>query len=401
MSGAYRYKGLRPDGRTVEGQITASSEQDAVTQLASQRIHAFEVVPDTANRRRFVRRKAGARDRVRVLRQLSMLVRAGAPLLTCFDSLLEDEPCLEIHDKLRSIRSDLRGGGRLSLALSRHFPDLPDYAPRLVELGEATGSLAERLAEVSGQMERDLAAAEELRNALAYPAFLAFAGVGAVLFIFMVVVPRFSALLSEARGEIPLVSRIVLSIGQAVSEHSVLVLAGLALLVVAGIRIVSLSSTRQALVGVAFRTPVLGRFLNASDTARWARVTGTALAAGASLLDALTLAERGVMSARRREGLAEARRAVRSGEPLEAALRANTDMVAMTLNLIRTGRLSGAMADMLLFVAESGEQQARNLSKRLTSLAEPLAIAFIASIIGLIVVSLVLAMSSLYSFDIN
>jgi type II secretory pathway component PulF len=401
MSEAYRYKGLRLDGRLVEGRITASSEQDAVAQLTSQRIQAFEVQPDTANRRRFARRKASPRDRVRVLRQLSMLVRAGAPLLTCFDSLLEDEPCLEIHDRLKAVRSDLRGGGRLSLAFSRHFVDLPDYAPRLVELGEATGSLAERLAEVSGQMERDLAAAEELRNALAYPAFLAFAGLGAVLFIFMVVVPRFSALLSDARGEIPLVSRIVLNIGQTVSEHSILVLVGLGLTVLAGVRLASMASTREALIRIAFRTPIIGRFLDASDTARWARVTGTALAAGASLLDALTLAERGVISISRREGLAEVRRAVRSGDPVEAALRAHTDMDAMTLNLIRTGRLSGAMADMLLFVAESGEQQARNLSKRLTSLAEPLAIAFIASIIGLVVVSLVLAMSSLYSFDIN
>jgi general secretion pathway protein F len=73
----------------------------------------------------------------------------------------------------------------------------------------------------------------------------------------------------------------------------------------------------------------------------------------------------------------------------------------MTLNLVRTGRLSGALDEMLIFVAEAGEQEARNLAKRLTSLAEPLAIAFIASIIGLIVISLVLAMSSLYSFQIN
>ena len=55
---------------------------------------------------------------------------------------------------------------------------------------------------------------------------------------------------------------------------------------------------------------------------------------------------------------------------------------------------------MLIFVAEAGEQDAKNLAKRLTALAEPMAIAFIASIIGLIVISLVLAMSSLYSFDV-
>ena len=86
---------------------------------------------------------------------------------------------------------------------------------------------------------------------------------------------------------------------------------------------------------------------------------------------------------------------------LEQALRAHTDMDAMIINLVRTGRLSGDIATMLLFVAETGEVEARNLAKRLTALAEPLAIAIISGVIGLVVVSLVLAMSSLYDFPIG
>ena len=85
----------------------------------------------------------------------------------------------------------------------------------------------------------------------------------------------------------------------------------------------------------------------------------------------------------------------------EQALRAHTDIDTMTINLVRTGRISGDLPGMLLFVAETGDARARNLSKRLTALAEPLAVAFLAGIIGLVVVSLVLAMSSLYDFPIE
>ncbi|BDX00695.1 type II secretion system F family protein [Maricaulis maris] len=397
---SFLYKGLKRDGASVEGRISAGDADDAVSQLRAQGILAYEIGLVDGEGRRYDRKSARPKDRHRFIRQLATLLRAGSPLLATFDALLEEEPCRELSEQMRAIRTDLRGGGRLSNALARHMPTLPDYAPRLVELGEATGSLDTRLNEVASQMERDLTSAEEVRNALAYPGFLAVAGTGAVIFIFMFVVPRFSALLENAESEIPAISRIVLGIGEFFNANVPLVLGGAALLALGAVQIWRAPATRRAATAVAFRLPVLGRFLEASDTARWARVTGTALAAGAALIDALALAERGVLSPRRREGLEQARRAVRSGEMLETALRAHTNTDAMTLNLVRTGRLSGALAEMLLFVAEAGEQESRNLAKRLTSLAEPLAIAFIASVIGLIVISLVLAMSSLYSIDI-
>ena len=398
---SFSYKGLKRDGAPVEGRISAADDAEAISQLRTQGILAYEVRSADGEGQRFDRRRARPKDRHRFIRQLATLLKAGSPLLAAFDSLLEEEPCRELSEQMRLIRSDLRGGGRLSGALSRHMPVLPDYAPRLVELGEATGSLDVRLNEVASQMERDLASVEEVRNALAYPAFLAVAGVGAVIFIFMFVVPRFSALLDNAQADIPAISRVVLGIGQFFNANAPLVIGGAVLLVVLLVQAWRAPATRRALTVLAFRMPVLGRFLESSDTARWARVTGTALSAGAGLIDALALAERGVLSPRRREGLEQVRRAVRSGEALETALRAHTTTDAMTLNLVRTGRLSGALDEMLIFVAEAGEQEARNLAKRLTSLAEPLAIAFIASIIGLIVISLVLAMSSLYSFQIN
>lgn len=399
MSLMFRYKGFRADGSEVEGRISASDEADALNQLGAQRITPFELKSGEAARR-FERVKARPVDRARFLRQLAMLARAGTPLLACFDSLIEDEPCREISEQARLMRADLRAGERLSGALSERMTGLPDYVPRLIELGEATGSLPARLTEISAQLEADRAAAEEIRNALAYPSFLAIAGAGAVLFIFTAVVPRFSALLADSRGEIPALSRFVLTIGEFAGANVLTILISLAGLVLIATRLLAVPAAQRQLLMLAFSIPLLGRFLSAADTARWARISGTALAAGAGLIDALILAERAVRSPRRQAGLAEVRRAVRSGAALEQALREHTDMDAMTINLVRTGRLSGDLAALLLFVAETGEGETRNLAKRLTALAEPLAIAFIAGVIGVVVIALVLAMSSLYDFPI-
>lgn len=396
----FLYKGLKSDGAQVEGRISAEDSDEAVIKLQAEGIMAFDVGASDQDSRRFVRKRAGPKDRQRFMRQLAMLLKAGSPLLASFDSLVEEEPCRELHEQIGAIRAEIRNGERLSSGISKHMPALPDYASRLIELGEATGSLPARLSEVAAQLDRDRASLEEVRNALAYPAFLAVAGIGAVLFIFMFVVPRFSALLEGGDADIPAISRGVLSLGAFFNANAWLVLIVLAGLVLAAIQSARSRKIRKVIVTAAFQAPVVGRFLDTSDTARWARVCGTALTAGAGLMDALALAEKGVLSPKRRDGLTQVRRAVRSGEALETALRAHTKTDAMTINLVRTGRLSGDLAGMLIFVAEAGEQDAHNLAKRMTALAEPLAIGFIASIIGLIVISLVLAMSSLYSFDI-
>ncbi|MEO1039971.1 MAG: type II secretion system F family protein [Pseudomonadota bacterium] len=394
---AFVYKGLNADGATVEGRISASDRIDAQRQLEAQTIAPFELRESRATDRVYARRKARPRDRQRFMRQLAVLLRAGTPLLSAFEVMESEEPCRDLAQSASAVRRDLRSGARLSGALRSHLgAGFPEYAPRLVELGETTGDLPKAFNDIASQMEAELKSATEVRNALAYPSFLAVAGLVAVTFIFLFVVPRFAALLGEDRSDLPAFSRWVIETGVFLRAHLMqtgAVAAGLVVAVILGSRNPGLrGAVEQALMSA----PVIGRFLKASETARWARICGTALSGGAPLLDALSLAEAAVRSNRRRQGLIEARRAIRSGDALDEALKRFGEFDAMTINLIKTGRISASLDEMLLFVAETHEAEAQSLAKQLTSLAEPIAIAFIAIVVGVIVVSLVMAMTSLY-----
>lgn len=390
------YRGLNAEGVEVDGRLTASDEVDALRQLEAQAISPFKLDLATIEDRKFDRNKARPQDRFRFMRQLSVLLRAGTPLLDAFDALTSEEPCRDLANQSSQVRRALRSGTRLSDAMREGFADLPDYGPRLIELGEATGKLPKALADISSQMEADLKAKAEIRNALAYPSFLAVAGFAAVMFIFMFVVPRFAALLGDDRSNLPGFSRWVIETGVYMRENYIqvgLIALGLVFVVLALSRN---SAFKKSFSDFLHRMPVVGSFLSASEIARWSRACGTALDGGATLIDSLILAEQAVESSRRKQGLVEARRAIRAGEPIDQALKTYADFDAMTVNLIRTGRASASLDEMMLFVADMYEEEARNRAKRLTSLAEPLAILFIASVVGMIVVSLVMAMSSLY-----
>lgn len=390
------YKGLKAGSGEVEGRISAADEVDALRQLEAQSISAFQIREARLADRRYDRNKARPQDRFRFMRQLAMLLRAGSPLLSAFETIGGDEPCRELAETADEIRRALRSGTRLSVAMKQSLRGFPDYVPRLVELGEATGDLPRALNDIAGQMEQDLRAAAEVRNALAYPSFLAVMGVVAVLFIFLFVVPRFATLLGDDRSQLPGFSRVVIETGVWLRAHMVEAGIGLAGLIGGGYMLSQNAGFRTGLREFLFRMPVIGSFLKASEIARWARISGTALSGGAPLLEALALAEASLTSVRWQQALAEVRRAIRSGEPIEDALRAYTDFDSMTINLVKTGRAAASLDEMLLFVAEMYETETKDRAKRLTSLAEPLAVLFIASVVGAIVVSLVMAMTSLY-----
>ncbi|WBQ12781.1 type II secretion system F family protein [Hyphomonadaceae bacterium BL14] len=396
----FRYRALDATGATVEGRVAAEDSIEAQRQLEAQSVAPFELSEVRAGERKFSRNKARSADRQRFIRQLAVLIRAGTALLPAIDSLIADETCRELAIEGENIRRDLRSGARLSEAMARHMPRLPPYASRLVELGETTGQQAKALTDIAAQMEQDLKAAAEVRNALAYPAFLAVAGVAAITFIFMFVVPRFAALIGDDRSAMPAFSRWLIETSLLLRDNIGMVMALIVALVVGVMFLARNKASRAAGYRVMERLPVISGFLLAADTARWARITGTALSGGSGLVEALQLAESAVASQTRRLGLQEARRAIRSGEPIDVALRTHTDFDSMSLNLIKTGRTSASLNEMLLFLAGIHEDEARNRAKRVTALAEPLAIVFIAGVIGAIVVGLVLAMTSMYDIAI-
>lgn len=394
----YRYRALNEAGSPVRGRLEAADEDEAYARLKRQQLSPFEIRPLSGGARlNLFSRKLSQRLTIRFVRQLSTLLSAGLPLLEAFDSLARSRASDELSRRARAIRKRLRGGGRLSSALEEVFPELPVYVVRLAELGEATGRVAPSLADAAARLEHEARMKAEIRSALAYPAFLVTIGSLIILLMFVFVVPRFDAMIEGHRDQVPLVSQMVIGFGTWFQEHWSLILIGFA----GGLVAIATLGRRFALPArmsaALVHLPVLGRLIVDTEISRWARTVAIALRNGASMLDALMLGESASSLVPMRAELRLVRKAVRAGQPLDEALaRSHFGFGEDVLDLIRTGRNSGTMPDMLLFVSEMHEAEAHERSKRLTSLIEPLTILFISAIVALIVISVVLAMTSIY-----
>ncbi|MEO1014868.1 MAG: type II secretion system F family protein [Pseudomonadota bacterium] len=397
----YRYRAYDASGADVVGAVDATSRSEAMAQLAEKDLTPYSISLQAPRGRKWrVRKNLTNRDLARYLRQLATLLSANVTALEAFTTLSRGRADPRIAERNRKILGELRAGKRLSAAMEAHLGEMPDYVFRLAELGEATGGLGKALSDAADRMEFGEQIRSEVRTALTYPFFLL--GVGAVIvsMMFLFVVPRFATMMGDDLSSAPAISQFVIGLGLGFRANWPLVLAGLVGATAGGIALLRRPEIRLAADRFMRQAPVAGDFLRASDLAAWCRTVGIAVENKAHLIDALKLGESGATSPSFRTELQRARSNVRAGRSLEEALaEADPDFDPMVLDLIRTGRSSGALGQMLLFSAGLFEKDAREKTRQLTALAEPAAIVSIALVVAAVVISIVLAMTSLYNVE--
>lgn len=395
----FRFKALNQSGDPVEGQQMADSEEVAYERLRSRGLHPVSITPARAERAVAKRGKVSRKALSRTMRQLATLLTAGVPLLESLDNLRRGDSDGQLSQRFKALSQHLRQGGRFSQGFKEHFPELPDYVFSLAALGESTGQLPKTLSDAADRMASDDALASELRAALTYPIILASVGGAIVLGMFIFVIPRFGALVDRSGAELPAMSAIVIGGGMWMQKNWPIAI-GVSAALVALLRMLAASHGR-ALRRLAEQLPISGALFRRVDLESWTRTLGIALANGSQLLAALDLASGAVQSRAFAGQLQGVRRDVRAGSQLDEAFEANVSGAdPMLLDLMMTGRKSGTLDKMLIFAADTYRSDISSLSKRLTAIAEPAAILLISGVVGTLVVAIVLAMTSLYNFDI-
>ncbi len=401
---AFNYEAVDHAGRALVGQITADSRKDALRTLLSRGITPTSVEHlrphSSGSSGVFFRRNPKDQDYILLVKQLALLLNAGVPLITAVDTLKAQSPHPAFSTSCESLAKALRSGAPFSSSLEKAFPKLPTYVHRLCAAGESIGELGPALTDASQQMEYELRVKQDIKNALTYPAILVAAGAGAVIFIFLVVVPRFSAMLASSGGDLPLLSKIVLSTGMALSENKATLLLAIVLVCTGGIWLARQPTFRDSLRQTLFSVPLLGTWLKEAELAKWSSMLGTLLRNGVDLIKALEFSQATVTVRSLRSRLELIEKLVRSGRSLSSAMDEQDTFSDTALSLVQVGEESGELASMLRSLATLYEDSGRQRMKRFLLILEPAAIILIGIVIGGIVTAIMLAITSINQVNI-
>ncbi|TWT18634.1 type II secretion system F family protein [Luteimonas marina] len=394
----YAYKAFNADGGVLDGEISAQSEREAARNLERRGLSVVSLAemggpaaPGIGHRLR-ERRMRGS-DLILALHELSTLLGSGVGLAEAVSAQTRSAHHPRLLAAFESMSAALRQGQSFSQALAATGLPLPEYVGTLVRSGEKAGQLGRALQDAVAQMEYDQGVRNEIRQSLTYPAVLVAAGLGAIVLMFTFVVPKFATLLQRAE-DLPWLGWAVLSTGMLAREYWWLLLLGLAAVAVMAWRALRDPAARARAYEHMEHLPVIGTWRVESETAGWARILATLLGNRVPLLDALSLAQAGVRAPGRRARLEEVSRNVRAGATLADSLEEQATLTATGYNLIRVGERSGELPAMLQSLARLCEESGRRRMKQFLALLEPVAILVIGSVIGLIMIGIILAITS-------
>jgi len=376
----FQLKAISPDGRVESLALQAADEAGARRQVEGRGYTVLQV--------RGWQGFAIGRERFPVIlfsQELVALLDAGLPLLEAIETLAEKERTAAVKNALDQVAATLREGRPFSSALEKLGELFPPLYIATVRAAERTSDLQPALTRYVAYQAQVDALKRRVIHASIYPALLI--GVGALvgLFLLLYVVPRFSLIYEERAVDLPLLSRLLLSWGQFVEHHGLLVVLGLLMLAGLAIWAVRLPTVRAGLQNSLWRLPGAGERMKLYQLARFYRTIGMLLRGGMPVVAALQLGAE-LLHPALRGRLQTATRAIREGRPVSESMEANGLTTPVALRLLAVGEHGGDMGAMMERIAAFHDDEMARWVDWLTRLIEPLLMAAIGLVIGAIVI---------------
>jgi general secretion pathway protein F len=388
----YRFEAVSRDGEMFSGLVDAVGEREALRQIEAQGASALSIDSvDDAPRGRGGRLRS--QDVVQALDEFCTLLESEIGVAEAIDALLQADYHRDILAFFTHVNLRVQSGENLSGAFRSATLELPDVVLQLVETGEATGELADCLREAVAQLQYAQRVQREFRNALTYPAILVLSGIGAIALIFVFVVPRFASLLRGA-DDMPWLASAVINGGMWFNDNWYFILAAVAVVTVAITIQLRDAAFRRRLLNGAANLPLIGTWLNERDIGNWSSCMAALLNNRVELVLAMKISLETVQLDSRKQRLQRVDQAVRGGESLAAALEDNRVLQATAYNLVRVGEKTGRLPKMMRSVATICEENRKNRTAQLLALIEPVAILVIGLVIGVLILGVILAITS-------
>lgn len=333
------------------------------------------------------------KDILRFTAELSVLLRAGLPLDRAIKVQIDSAAPGGMRDFLSQLLESLKGGKALSVGLETRVDVFDHFYINMVRSGEASGSLATVLAELAAYLERTRAIRASVVSALIYPAILAAVAVISIFVMLGFVVPEFEALFEDMGDALPLLTEVVIGLGDVIAAWGwLLLLFGVVGWVVLK-RWLQTPEGQRWLDRRSLRLPVLGGIVNRYEVAQFSRTMGTLLTNGVSMLKAAEIAIGTVRNGIIRDSLLGITPAVKRGGRLSEAMDPQV-FSPVAVQMVRVGEESGSLDGMLLQLAQVYENEVEAEIKRALTLLEPILILGMGGVIAVIIVAILMGILS-------
>lgn len=403
----YTYKATELSGKVVEGALEAAEEKSVVEKL-----HDLGLIPiriqlpkETPSSSVDISLNAllgrvTSRDMLIFTQELSTLVEAGLPLDRSLKILVELSEKKKLKEVIQNILKGIEGGNSLADALAKHPKLFSRLYVNMIRAGEAGGAVDLILKRLTEYLQNARETRDFIISALIYPIVLTL--VGALLMVLMLVwiIPRFAVIFEDLGQALPLPTQILLTMSHVIVSYWWLLLALAGLGIFGWMKIIHTEEGKVKWDKIKFRIGPVRKFIQKTETVRFARTLGTLIRSGVPILEALNIVKETAGNTVFAHAIVDVRNRMKEGDSIARPLQERGVFPALSIHMITVGEETGRLDEMLMKVAETYENEVKNTIKRMLSLLEPLLILVMAAVVGFIVFSMFLAIFSVTEMPI-
>jgi type IV pilus assembly protein PilC len=416
---SYAYVARDANGATSQGSLDADNESVAHSRLREQglfvqslrKTKGKEKAPAAATvgkkpkeKRTFSFGGVKLADLSIFCRQFSTMIDAGVSLVRCLSVLQEQTANPKLKRILADIQVEVESGNTLSRAMQKYPRVFSALFIGLIKAGEVGGVLEESLQRLSSFLEKDMELRRKVKSAMTYPTFVMFFAVVIVIGLTTFVLPKFFEVFEQlgmGKDQLPALTKFMMGTSEFMRRgfpvRQILIIIVLTAAWMAFKAFTRTKTGRRLYDRFKLKAPVFGKLNHQIALARFSRTLSTLLVSGVPILQAMETVAGTVDNEIIGSAIMEARARIREGDRIGEPLQRSGMFPPMVVQMISIGEESGALDSMLTKVAEFYEDEVDARLSSLTSAIEPVLIVFLGLVVGFIVVSVMLPMTTIIS----
>ncbi|MGB2705428.1 MAG: type II secretion system F family protein, partial [Candidatus Omnitrophota bacterium] len=381
---------------TLKGLLDTPSRDGAIQSL---RAKGFIIISLAEERKlglsldifgKIKKKKVKIDDLVVFSRQLATMVDAGIPLVTALDILAEQIEHPVFKQVVSKIRDDVETGSSLSEALAKHANIFSSLFINMVRAGESSGMLDEILDRLAGYLEKTASLQKKIKAALVYPTAVTIMAIAITAFLLIKVVPVFGDIYAGFGAKLPVPTQIMINVSNFLRRYFYVVIALLVLGAFFLRRYAKTEKGKIKLDGLKLKIPIFGILMRKVAVGKFTRTLSTLIRSGVPILGSLEIVSKTSGNRVIEIAVDSVRTNVKEGEPIADPLSRSGVFPPMVVRMVSVGEQTGELEKMLTKIADFYDEQVDAAVTGLTSLIEPLIIAFLGIVIGGIVICMFL-----------
>ncbi|MFC1663780.1 type II secretion system F family protein [Patescibacteria group bacterium] len=335
-------------------------------------------------------------EKMMFTRNLGIMISSGVSFPKALRVLATQSKNEKFKKALLEIMQEVVKGKSFSEGLLK-YPDIfSEIFINMIKVGEEAGTLEEILKILTKQMEREHDLKSKIKGAMIYPMVIISAMMGIGILMLIVVVPKLAETFEELAIELPLTTKVIISLGTFLADFWYLIPLIVLALFFLGRMILKTKGGGKTIDTLTLKIPIISSIIKQTNSAYTARILGSLIASGVPIVRSLDITSRALGNSYYKKAISEAAEKVKKGGKLSEALRPYQNIYPlMVIQMIEVGEETGQTSDILEKLADFFEQEVTNATKNLSAVIEPVLMLIVGAAIGFFAISMIQPMYSM------